>query len=178
MRAITLFKIELPNKSSHYTKQKQYSVLLGNGSKRYYSNLKEAKTYMTETNRFLNDRLHELNYQYGIIFSEYRKVWFYLSDNYDTRIFEAKIIECFSFIDKFFLQAGTHSGTINGNHFVFNYLFGICDHLIIIIDEIINVLKQRHYSTEEKRIDTFKRQIVFIKSELENYGKIDPEKKE
>ena len=63
MRAITLFKIELPNKSSNYIKQKQYSVWLGNGSKRYFSNLKEAKTYMTQTNRFLNDRLHELNYQ-------------------------------------------------------------------------------------------------------------------
>jgi hypothetical protein len=178
MRAINLFKIELPNKSSHYIKQRMYLIGLGNGAKRYFSNLKEAKAFMTETNRFLNDRLHELNYQYGVIFSEYRKVWFYLSDNYETRKFEAKIIECFSFIDKFFMQAGTRSGTINGNYFVFNYLFGICEHLMTIIDEIINVLKQRHYSAEEKRVDTFKRQIVFIKSELDNFGKVDPEEKE
>jgi hypothetical protein len=178
MRAINLFKIELPIKSSHYTKQRMYSVWLGNGAKRYFSNLKDAKAFITETNRFLNDRLHELNYQYGVIFTEYRKVWFYLSDNYETRKFEKKIIECFAFIDKFFIQAGTRSGTINGNYFVFNYLFGICEHLVIIIDEIINVLKQRRYSAEEKRVDTFKRQIVFIRSELDGFGKIESEVKD
>lgn len=175
MRAINLFKIELPNKSSHYTKQRMYSVWLGNGAKRYFSNLKEAKAFMAETNRFLNDRLHELNYQYGVIFTEYRKVWFYLSDNYETRNFEKKIIGCFAFVDKFFIQAGTRSGTLNGNYFVFNYLFGICEYLITIINEIINVLNQRRYSAEEKRVETFKRQIEFVNSEIGKFGKIDSE---
>jgi hypothetical protein len=171
MREIKLFKIELPNKSSVYIEQRNYRVWLGNETKRTFPSVKEAKHFLAETNRFLSEKLFELNFMYTIAFSEYRKVWFYLSDNYDTKRIEDKVNECFAFADKMFTNAGTRSATLNGNYFVFNYLYAICEQLTIVFDKIIEVHKNRNYFADIKTVTSFKTRIETISKEIQSFGK-------
>ena len=171
MREIKLFKIELPNKSSVYIEQRTYRIWLGNETRRSFSNIKEAKHFLTETNRFLNEKLFELNYLYTVAFSEYRKVWFYLSDNYQTKRIEDKINECFAFMDKMFTNAGTRSETINGNYFVFNYLFAICEQLMMVFDKLIEVHVHRNYFADIKTVSSFKVRVETILKEIKDFGK-------
>lgn len=171
MREIKLFKIELPDKSSVYLEQKTYRIWLGNDAKHSFSNLKDAKHFLAETNRFLTEKLFELNYMYTVAFSEYRKVWFYLSDNYHNKQIEKKVIECFLFIDKMFVNAGTRSTTINGNYFVFNYFYQLCDQLIIVFEQFIEIHKSRNYFADIKATNSFKTRVQIILNEIRDYSK-------
>lgn len=168
MRQITIVHIEFPDHSSVYIKRKQYSVCLGNGSRTYHSTYKLAKRFMAETNRFLNDRLHELNYLYANIFSEYRKIWFYFKgvQNADTNI-----INCFNETDGYFVKVVTRGNTPNANSFIYGWIFSICDALNESIQVIKDILKGQKYYADLRRVEMIERQVLGVKEMLEKYGK-------
>jgi hypothetical protein len=171
MREVRLFKIDLPNKSSVYTEQRTYRVFLGNETKRSFSNFKDAKAFLSETNRFLTEKLYELNYMYSVVFTEYRKVWFYMSDNHSIRRIEDKVNESFALIDRGFIQAGDRSGTTNGNYFIFNYFSNICENLITVLELIIQVHTHRNYFGDIKTANALKTRIEVIFKEIQAFGK-------
>jgi hypothetical protein len=168
MRSIEIKNIGLPNKSSVYIKQRQYAIFLGNDAKRYFTDMKDAKRFLAETNRFLNERLHEINYLYGNIFVEYRKIWFYFDDKQKN---EYRIAEAFENADKFFHRAATKSHTINGNVFTFNYVFGVCNELQDAIKWIAEIMRKRNLFADIRRLMTFDRQLKQIVHEILSYGK-------
>lgn len=170
MRQVRLWHIVLPDKSSVYIKQKQYSVFLGNGAKCYFTNLKDAKQFIAETNRFLTSILHELNRLYGELFVEYRKVWFYMSDNYETKRVEKDLKLLFIELDNYFARIGDKNTTLNGNYFVFNNLNGIIDVLEKLIKFISEVYRTRRHFSEIKTVQSFIRQLESLRRDLKEYA--------
>ena len=168
MRKIFIDKIELPDKQSHYTQRKLYSVFLGNETKRYFSSIKDARAFLANTNRFLNDRVHELNYFYGVVFSEYRGIWFFLNTGVLT---EKKINYCFEAVNTAFKLACGRSQSANGNYFTFKHIFAIIDGLCNACKLILECLEEKKYYSDVKRVRGFYRQIQFIRNDLNNYGK-------
>jgi hypothetical protein len=168
MRQININKYGLPDAGSVYIKAKQYSVSLGNGSRNYFSSVKEVKRFLAETNRFLNDRLHELNYIYGLLFVEYRNAWFYLQGNEDI---EQQITNSIEYLENVFVKTVVKSTGTNGNSFTFNYMFSICKELEHIAKQIFIILKVNHDFADIRRIKLLERQVKQISNEIELYGK-------
>lgn len=167
MRQININRYGLPDSTSVYIKVKQYSVLLGNESKNYFSSLKDVKRFLAETNRFLNDRLHELNYIYGLLFVEYRNAWFYLQGNEDI---EQEITSSIEYLEGVFVKTIVKSTGINGNSFTFNYMFSICKELGNIARLICVILKNNHDFADMRRIKLLERQVKQISEEIRAYG--------
>ncbi|MDD5358554.1 MAG: hypothetical protein PHX80_05365 [Candidatus Nanoarchaeia archaeon] len=168
MRQIAIKNIQLPDRLSVYIKQKQYCVFLGNDTRHYFSALKDAKCFLAVTNRFLNDQLHELNYLYGIIFTEYRNIWFYLTSYQKA---EDQFISSFAAIDRYFYNAVVKSHGPNGNVFAFNNLFGICNTLADLTSEIMAILQAKKFFVDLRRVKSFEKQVRLINKELKSYGK-------
>ncbi len=63
MKKIRTKSIVNADKSAVYTKQRSHHVFLGNNITVYFSNLKEAKSFLAKTNLVLNQKLFELNIQ-------------------------------------------------------------------------------------------------------------------
>jgi hypothetical protein len=62
---------------NHFTqKPNGYEIFLGNGLRRVFVSKKDAARFLAETNRFLLQRVVELNEIYIRAYSEYRRAWF------------------------------------------------------------------------------------------------------
>jgi hypothetical protein len=168
MKEIKIDKYGLPDYSSVYIKQKQYSIFLGNETWYHFDSLKDTKCFLAETNRFLNDCIHELNYLYAIIFTEYRNNWFYFKSNLKI---EDQIWNSFELIHRNFSKAVSHSQSVNGNVFTFNYLFNICTDLQQVLSHLEKVLCSRHNFGDVRKVKAFEKQIKLINNELHDYGK-------
>lgn len=168
MRQIKINNIVLPDKSSHYLKQKQYCVFLGNETRYYFSRFNDAKCFLAKTNRFLNSQMAELNYLAGIIYCEYRKIWLYLSDSR-----EKEIIDCFELFDHNLNYAVIKSQGINGNYFAFKFLLSGTVNINVAAALILAFLEAKKYYSDYKRVQSLKRQILFIKRQILDFGKVD-----
>lgn len=166
MRQIKIIKIGNPAKNSHYMKQNMYSVYLGNGVTEYFSSIKMAKNFLAKTNKFLNSKLHELNYIYTLLFSEYRRVWFYLS-------IESEINFCNEMvsIDKMFNNCINKCHYSNGNVYTINYLSNLSNKIAILLEDIKKVMIYKKIYVDVQRIDIYVRNTYNIRNEILNYSK-------
>jgi hypothetical protein len=132
MRKIQIDKINFPDKSSPRLKDKLYSVYL-NGNIEYFGSEKNAKAYLAESNKKLNEILLELNELYINTFNQYRLIAFYLKDN--------RIPVFIAGIEKTFHLVVTRSGFTNGNHFTFKHL----ENITVMLLQILFILKKVNY---------------------------------
>lgn len=167
MKKIEIIQIEWPDPSSHYQERKKYNVFLGNDSRNYFNSLKDAKRFLAETNRFLNNRLHELNYLYGNIYQEYRKAWFY----FDGRDHDLTYNSIFQDIDKAFILSVNKCKGMNGNAFTFKHLMFICKNLKEIAYKLRKLMTGKKYYVEVQRLEMFIKALKNVDTELNNYGK-------
>ncbi|MFW5804033.1 MAG: hypothetical protein ACOCWG_02260 [bacterium] len=178
MKKINLNKIHYPEKQSHYVKMKMYAIAIGNGHREYFTNIKDAKKYLAELNRFLNMRLHELNNLYFLSFGEYRRSWFVFGSDDPNMIdhfqkMENNIKAKFDSIDFSFKYCVERSHWQNGNHFTFKHMASICDNLTDILDIIREFFYDRKFYHEIYRLTGYMNQLKLIKIKLENFGKND-----
>jgi hypothetical protein len=141
MRQIKIQAINFPGKTD-YIKFNMYSVSLGNDSRTYFSNLKDAKLFVADTNRFLNLKLHEFNQVFISIFSEYQRNWFYFDSkngkaNKNLSLSEGKITENLQSITKAMNFMVTRSGSPNGNYFTFTNFYNCLDYSLDILETLI-----------------------------------------
>jgi len=182
MRQIKICAISYPKKSD-YIKFNMYSVFLGNETRNYFSNLKDAKQFVADTNRFLNLKLHEFNQVYISILSEYQRNWFYFDSynsksNKDLMISEVKITDNFQGIAKAMKFIVTRSGFTNGNYFTFSSLYNCLDFSVEIIKSLLSVLKERKHYVEIKSLEILDTYLDKIRQDLILYGKTKiPEEK-
>jgi len=169
MKQIRIVNYQTPKHSSVYIKQKQYSVWLGNHTTNYFTNEKDALRFLAETNRFLNDCLHELNYLYGIIFIEYRQIWFYTKGKENI---EQSIKSCFNDADALFYKLTNKGQTINGNAFVFNWIIALTETIGNAIESIIDLYNEKRDFADLRRIKIFLRQIRSMKKDIESWGQL------
>lgn len=176
MKRITLKETILPDKSSHYTRDHKYCVFLGNELRRFFTNRKHLRAFLVATNAFLNYKMHELNYLYGIVFAEYRRAWFYFTAGHPVAKnvlseMERNIRDEFDQMEKSFDWLWKRSGLPNGNYLTFKHLYLICDNLVSIVEVLKQVQHLRRYFVELHRLEIFRTQAVRLKESLENYGK-------
>lgn len=180
MKRITLKETILPDKSSVFVQDKKYCVFLGNELRRYFTNKKQLRAFLVETNSFLNYKMHELNYLYGIVFAEYRRAWFYFTADHPVQKnnlerMERSIRDELKHIEKSFDWLARNSGYNNGNYLTFKHLYLLCDNLASIVEVLKQVQHLRRYFVEIHRLEIFRTQSLRIKESIENYGKTDTE---
>jgi hypothetical protein len=175
MRQIAIRQVNHPGKTN-YIKFNMYSVFLGNDSKNYFSNIKDAKQFLAETNRFLNLKLHEFNQVYINILAEYQRNWFYF-DNENSRsvknqaCVETKISDNIQAIAKAMNFMVTRSGSANGNYYTFSNFFNCLDYGFEIVLSLIDMLKQRRHYIEIKSLEILSSQLDKIRQDITGYGK-------
>ena len=69
------------NINAKRTKQVSKEICLGNGYRKQFDSVRDAKYFIAETNRFLTECLVILNMTYSEAFLQYRAVWFVTSNN-------------------------------------------------------------------------------------------------
>jgi hypothetical protein len=169
MKRIKLIHIAMPDFSSHYIRQKMYSVTLGNSVNKWFSNRKDALRYLATINRDLNLKLAELNYIYGFIFSEYRKNWYYFESTMKGN--DNKINSLFQSINKSFELTVERSHYENGNHFTFSHLYKIIADLNQVGSILIEIMTDKKFYADVQRLNVFLSMLRFNKSEIEKLGK-------
>ena len=169
MRKIKIEHITNPDLSSHYIKQKMYSVSLGNQVTKWFSNEKDAKAFLAEVNRLLNQVIHELNYIYGNVFAEYRHNWGYFEK--DRMNAEKQIIRSMQLIDRSFNLAVNRCRLTNGNHFTFSHLLNIINEIEHIIQILITLMSDRKHYAEVHRLNVYQKMLNVQKIDLNQVGK-------
>jgi hypothetical protein len=119
MKNICIDKIQKPDKSSYFVKDKLYKVYLGNGYVFESKSLAAAKAFINQTNKMLNMQLHQMNAIIASLQAEYRCVWFYLDGKLNL---ENRINEAFRNADSKINMAIDRCSFENGNHYVFKHL--------------------------------------------------------
>jgi len=176
MKRITLKETILPDKSSVYTRDHKYCVFLGNELRRFFTNRKHLRAFLVRTNQFLNYKMHELNYLFGIVFAEYRRSWFYFTAGHPVMRnqladMERSIRDELGQMEKSFDWLTKRSGLTNGNYLTFKHLYLICDNLVSIVEVLKQVQHLRRYFAELHRLEIFRMQALRVKESLETYGK-------
>jgi len=168
MKKIKIQEIRPPNYNSNYTRQRLYEVFLWNSEKLLFSNHKEVKKFLAETNRFLNDFLHELNYIYYQLFTCYRQAWLILDDNFKQQAGIESLLET---INKAFDLAVNRSHWVNGNYNTGRHLFHVIEDLKEINSLLIQFYKKKFYYREIQLLEVFERQLTFLNQKLSEYSK-------
>lgn len=180
MKRIRINFIGEPETGTSYLNQRLYYVFLGNDQKRYFTNLKDARRFIAETNKLLNSKLHELNYMYSFVFAEYRKIWFYFDSDsslpLDLRKMEQDTHSLFKDVDYAFNQVVTTSHRQNGNYTAFKNLFNIINRLQSICLNIRKLMIERKYYAEVQRLDMFSNMLTISEKILRAWG--DPDAKD
>lgn len=145
MKKVKISDIVLPEKSGKF-QNSFYKIPAGSDNSMKFKSIRNAKKYLSFLNKELNLILHECNFLYGIIFNEYRQIWFYLynsdaiSNRQILREIETNCKNNFETIDKTFNFMTSRSGTsVNDNFFVFNWLINIITAEINISKEIVRL---------------------------------------
>ncbi len=170
MKKITLTRILTADRSSIYTKRKHYCISVGNGVSARFSNLEKAEAFLTKLNEELNFNLSVMNMILVEIFTNYRRLWFYLNNLPEYSAHERRITEAFQDIDRYFNIMVTRSHFENGNYFVFQN-FRRC---LAAMDEILSVLKkyelQRTAYAEYRMLKALSERIDIVRSEINQLG--------
>ena len=169
MKKIKLDKINLADKSSSLIlNNKFHSISLGNGITNYYSNVRDLRKFLANTNSFLNSELVELNTIYIGLFSEYRNLWFYQlsKDLINEETFRKEFYSLMKNFDLIILRSNWE----NGNQFVFKWMFSICDSLHNVAEILERVCIRQNNYLSKRRILLFKKMAALIKYELKKYG--------
>src|SRR5665647_909073 len=139
MKQVLLKNITKPDKSSVYVKRKAYCLALDWNLTYYFTDLKDAKKCLAEVNRFLNNKLFEINEAFISVYSSYRRIWFYLDA---TRDLQRDIEDNIKLIDVLFDRTITSTAGPSGNFIAFGNLKKITKTLIKIL-ETINIVHKK-----------------------------------
>ena len=145
-----------------------YCVSLGNKVTKWFSNRKDAVRYLALVNLELNSKLHELNYIYGYVFAEYRRVWFYIESRHSSK--DQAIRTQMHYIDNAFKMACDRSHFENGNYFTFNNLYLAIESMQKICDIIKELLAERKFYADVHRLEMFQQMLSIARNSLDEAG--------
>jgi len=173
MKKINITSITKADYSSHLTKLRTHCVSLGNGSINYFSNINKAKEFLAKTNRFLNERLFDLNELYIDVHTHFQRNWFYFNNSQQLKGLEFECYKNFELIQDCMNLVYTRSHYTNGNQFTFKHIFEIHNCLIntVIIIKKLHVMRGNY--AESKYMDVIIRRIKYVKMLIEKYPKND-----
>ncbi len=170
MKRIKIQNISPPDKTSVYTRNHYYSIFLASEKTIYFKNEVKAKQFLAETNRLYNSIMHEYNFIYIQLLTEYRTIWFYLDQNFKNDI-PVKISDLEKVFDLVIVKS---SHSVNGNPFTFQYLIKIYTILHDIALSLRSVMQEKDYYHKIQQIDIFINQLSDIFIKLNSWGKNYP----
>lgn len=171
MKQINITQYSKPDMDSVYLKDHLYCVFIGI-RRVYFKSEVKTKRFIAETNRLLNSILNGSNYLYYNLFSEYRKVWFYLDDRSKYSNIEEQMVSTFNSIDKSFTWLVNRTATsMNGNANAFSFTDKILRELLIVANFVKGVLTDKDKYSESRTIDIYINQIFDLLKQLNSWGK-------
>lgn len=166
MKKIKIQNYSEPRPESHYTRDKKYWVWLGNGAKRSFTNRKHAEAFLAQTNRFLNEKVFELNRLYAEIFAEYRRIWFLM----DGRIAYADDLDrTLEWTNKKFNLMMENSAGANGNYFAFTNMRVIISYLHEVLNALQDTQKLRNNWVEKHNLAVIAARLDAVKRDVDGY---------
>lgn len=168
MRQIKIQQIREPNKKSHLTRERMYSIFLGNDLTCYFKSMTKAKAFIGETNRMLNDTAQELHLIYIDIWNTYRKMYF----SHHLLFIRMNCKDYPVIIEKQFDHMIRRSGWQNGNYFTFTYFDSIINYLQAWIKEITGVLKKANSVYLCQQFDSFNNRFEYLQYKLKTWGEV------
>lgn len=177
MKAIRIKNISLPDKTSAFTDRRRYTVSLGNGITRKFTNKAQAKQFLSEVSKYLTYKLHECNELYITVFGYYRRAWFYFDHNPETGSHDHATwyklersckdnIEMIAAVFDMVYQR--HKGE-NGNHFVFNNFYTILNSMERIIQNINAIYDKKGMYDTKYQLEILNRKVLSCKRTIETY---------
>lgn len=155
---------------------KSYQVHLGNGTANKFTSKREADAFLSATNIFLTDKLHELHVQYIDVWNSYQNNWFYLNNNRQSNKsnlyeIERNLNEYMQNIQQLLDHSVNRCGYTNGNFFVF-INFTKITHCMEAAIRLLAELFGKHSNTNGiAKMDIYLKRVFYARSEIENYGK-------
>jgi hypothetical protein len=168
MRAIHIDKLNKAQKRSIVTREKHHSICLGNGLTCYFTNEKKARTFLAETNRFLNQKVLELNRIYVDLWSEQRSMYLVFFKAFST---DQKLRQFAANIEKSLDMVMTRSHYTNGNTFTFKYFYNVMDNLREWNDYLIVLLKGKNRFYNVYNLEIISQRLGWLKSVFDTWGK-------
>lgn len=167
MKKIKLENYTDPKPGSIFVRDKSYWVWLGNGVKRSFSNRKHAEAFLVATNRFLNQKVFELNRLYVEVFAEYRRLWFYFDKS--QTVINNRIEANLEWTNKKFNLMIDISSHINGNFTSFQNMRVIIDNLRDIVNELMTLQKQKNNWVEKYNLAVIAARLDELEKALNDY---------
>jgi hypothetical protein len=168
MKKIKIENYREPVKESIYTRDKRYWISLGNGARLSFTNRKDAKAFLARTNRFLNERVFDLNRIYVDVFSEYRRIWFYFDDGEKEN--NERIELTMHWTNVRFNVMIRNAGYESGNAYAFQNLRTIISNLLEIIATLRDVQKRRNNWVERYNLEVLSRRLTEVDAMINGYG--------
>jgi len=168
MKKIEINNITFADKSSYWTKRRRHSVALGNGITVYFTNINNAKQFLAKTNRFLNDRMFELNQLLIDVFREYRLAWFHLKK--ESELISHSLITSESIFNR--LVKLNYSA--NYNMYTFIDLKKIVNLLLQSIDEMRIMYRRKKYYVQLAYLGVIEKRLKQLDKAVAEYGGINP----
>jgi hypothetical protein len=170
MKKITLTNIRPPSKNPILTIQRKYQVFLNTDKNYFFNSKKDAKCFLAETNRKLNQSLHRINKNFADTYRIYRHLWFYFfdRDKFVNREKQEQNIRIHFTSAEINLNRSIHN-TIgpNGNSFAFSFLINASNELLSALKILSEIAEIRNELVLKYEIETIKIQIETIKFELD-----------
>jgi hypothetical protein len=163
MKKIALQDLPPNNKDGEYKRNNLHQVFTGNTHREYFTNKKTAKKYIVTAEKFINNKLQQINYLYGEIFLEYRRIWIQIDNQDFLRILERD----FNSINTIFNQTVDYD--IETNYHAFNNFNKILSTLKEIILRIIKFLKRKKHYPDSHRLTLYISIIDVCVLELERF---------
>jgi hypothetical protein len=161
---------------THFTSdESRYVITLGNSAHHVFKSRKHLDKFLAKTNKFLTEKLNELNFLYIDIFSIHRRNWTYFlhdkkncsANNYDS---DRKCNEFIAHISYLLEKAHLRSHHKSGPVMVFKDLFNVIDYSIQTLILIRTMIKDKSIKSSIDEINFKIKAVNLIKSELQEYS--------
>ncbi len=164
MKRIKLTNYTPPDKSSVFTENLKYSVSLGNGYSASFANGKEAKAFLAETNRELNNKMYELNLLFGDVIKMYRNAWPYFDFGRKSVVnnLQGIIKDRVDGVENSFNLLVDRSHFENGNSFVFSHFYSIIDSLKKICSDLSEMYCSKNHPVLMYEADSLNVRLDYI----------------
>ena len=163
-------------KLKHITSdRKGHLICLGNGTRNCFLQMREAKAFLAETNRFLTLRLHDLHSNYIRVWNAYQSNFFYFDSQRDKEnnayLIEMEIVNLLDNCKRALDLSIQRCNYINANFFTFTHFYNVSDCLEEAIRLISSRYKDRNATSEVYQMDLLITGMYIIRQQLNNRGK-------
>jgi len=165
MKKIAIDSLSRANRASIQSRDHSHLICLGNGVNAYITGIVKAREFLADTNRFLNEKIHEINEVYIEVLAVYNRSWFVLDTDTDRRIQED--IRSFPKSRRLAIE---RSSWENGNNFTFVHLYKCLDTLDSVLDHLIRFNKRYKRYPENYYLKTMRSRIEFIQDQINKHG--------